>query len=434
MAIINDDMERAFLGSLMYGETTDLCWITDDNFSVESNKCIFKAISLLIGHEFPVDILTVREKLSEMWMLDRIGGNATLIEISEGTYSSQNIAYYANKMKKSTKRKEVAKIAEGLMRTIEENENIDSGDIINYADRLLNLNNLDSSEYSLDSIIEDTMWVIEGNIGKQLLWHSFWTRLGFLDRYTRGIRGWRTYRIAAMSNVGKTQLSYNMMVDLLDQGKKVAFFSLENDKTFTICNIMANKEGVNSYSVEDWTHSVDFGWLDKKKQNFFLIDDEHEMSRIQARILEIKPDVVFLDYIGLVDIKWVKEEEVYTKYAKSMQKFVKKTGISLIDLSNMPINATEDSIRQSGQFFWSSFLKNNTDVGIHLFYYAPFYEWRKSSGLQIDDKMKNIQVVTMLIQKNRIWTAKVEQVFVIDFNKGGMYREATPEELSLWNF
>ena len=90
-------------------------------------------------------------------MLDRIGGNATLIEISEGTYSSQNIAYYANKMKKSTKRKEVAKIAEGLMRTIEENENIDSGDIINYADRLLNLNNLDSSEYSLDSIIEDTM-------------------------------------------------------------------------------------------------------------------------------------------------------------------------------------------------------------------------------------------------------------------------------------
>ena len=54
-----------------------------------------------------------------------------------------------------------------------------------------------------------------------------------------------------MSNVGKTQLSYNMMVDLLDQGKKVAFFSLENDKTFTICNIMANKEGVNSYSVED---------------------------------------------------------------------------------------------------------------------------------------------------------------------------------------
>ena len=52
----------------------------------------------------------------------------------------------------------------------------------------------------------------------------------------------------------------------------------------------------------------------------------------------------------------------------------------------------------------------------------------------MDDKMKNIQVVTLLIQKNRIGTAKVEQVFVIDFNKGGMYREATEEELSLWNF
>lgn len=66
-------------------------------------------------------------------------------------------------MKKSTRRKEVAKIAENLMRSVEEGE-VDSGDIISYADRLLNLNNLDSSEYSLDSIIEDTMGVIEGNI------------------------------------------------------------------------------------------------------------------------------------------------------------------------------------------------------------------------------------------------------------------------------
>ena len=170
-----------------------------------------------------------------------------------------------------------------------------------------------------------------------------------------------------------------MIVDLLDQGKRVAFFSLENDKTFTICNIMANKENVNSYAVEDGTHSVDFGWLDKHKSSFYLIDDEHDMSRIQARILEIKPDVVFLDYIGLVDIRGVKEEEVYTKYAKSMQKFVKKTGISLIDLSNLPVTATEETVRQSGQFFGSSFLKNNTDVGLHLFYYTPFYEWRKNS-------------------------------------------------------
>ena len=142
------------------------------------------------------------------------------------------------------------------------------------------------------------------------------------------------------------------------------------------------------------------------------------MSRIQARILEIKPDVVFLDYIGLVDIRGSKEEEVYTKYAKSMQKFVKKTGISLIDLSNLPVTATEETVRTSGQFFGSSFLKNNTDVGLHIFYYAPFYEWRKNSGLLMDDKMKNIQVVTLLIQKNRIGTAKVEQVYVIDFNKG----------------
>jgi len=431
--IIKEDMEKAYLGSLLHWETTELHWITEENFFLESNKNIFNAISLLVASDSPIDIVTVRDKLDDMGKLEIVWGNSAIIDIVEGGYSPQNIGYYANKMKKASRRSEVAKIADNLMKSVKDWE-IDSGEIINYADRLLSMNNLDSSEYSLDSIIEDTMGYIESRQGKKLFGHSFWDNLEFLDHYTKWIQKWRTYRIGAVSNLGKSQLAYNMITNLLDQGVKVAFFTLENEKSFTITNIMANKERVNSHSVEDGSHSVDFGWLDKHKKDFYLIDEEYELSKIFARILEIKPEVVFIDYIGLINIHKVTEQDMYTQYARRIQNFVKKTKISLIDLSNLEKGADEESIRMYGGFYWSSFLRNNTDVGIHLFYYSPFYEWRKKSGLFMDDKIKNIAVVTMLISKNRIWTARVEQVFKIDFNRGWLFTPATEQELSLWNF
>lgn len=427
------DMERAYIGSLISGEVQELHWITEENFFVESNRKIFKSINLLLSENSPVDIVTVRSKLSDIWEFDSIWWNSTLLDIVDSSYSHQNIAYYANKMKKASRRSEVAKIATNLMKSVESWE-IESGDIIWYADNLLGLNNLDSSEYSLDSIIEDTMEYIESRQGKKLFGNSFWDNLEFLDRYTKGIQKGRTYRIGAVSNLGKSQLAYNIITNLLDQNVKVAFFTLENEKSFTVTNIMANKERVNSHSVEDGSHNVDFGWLDTHKNNFYLIDEEYELSKIFARILEIKPDVVFIDYIGLINIHKVTEQDMYTQYARRIQNFVKKTKISLIDLSNLPKDADEDNIRLYGGFYGSSFLRNNTDVGIHLFYYSPFYEWRNKSWLVMDDKVKNIAVVTMLISKNRIWTAKVEQVFVIDFNKWGYYRPATEQELSVWNF
>lgn len=423
------DIENAYL-SVLLNWWEELMWITEENFKNEENRKLFKAISHLLSKWSPVDIVTVKDRLNDTWEeLD----NKFIISIADTPAHESSMAYYSNRMKKESRRSEVAKIAANMLSSAE-NSSIESWEIIGFADKLLSLNNLDSSEYSLDSIIEDTMWYIESRFWKKLFWWSFGSQFEFLDKYTKWIQKWRTYRIGAVSNLWKSQFAYNVIVSLLEQWAKVAFFTLENEKSFTVTNILANKEQVNSHSVVDWSCSVDFWWLERYKSSFYLVDEEYELSRIFARILEIKPDVVVLDYIWLININKIKEDEMYTQYARRVQAFVKSSWISMIDLSNLPKEADEDNIRLYGWFFWSSFLRNNTDVGLHLFYYKPFYEWRSKSGLKMDDKMKNIQVVTMLISKNRIWTAKVEQVYKVDFNKWGMFSPATGQELSLWNF
>jgi hypothetical protein len=59
----------------------------------------------------------------------------------------------------------------------------------------------------------------------------------------------------------------------------------------------------------------------------FIVDDTHELSEVFAKVLAIKPDVVMLDYIGLISIGKVKEDDLFTEYAKRVQQFVKKSRV-----------------------------------------------------------------------------------------------------------
>lgn len=79
--------------------------------------------------------------------------------------------------------------------------------------------------------------------------------------------------------------------------------TLENDKSFTISNLLANHMGVNPHRIENLEVEPDFGYLEDKRDIFHIIDDAYELGEIFSRILQIKPDYVILDYIGLISIK-----------------------------------------------------------------------------------------------------------------------------------
>ncbi len=182
--------------------------------------------------------------------------------------------------------------------------------------------------------------------------YSWGANFKFLDTYTKGIQKGRTYRIGAPSNTGKSQLAYGVINSLVAQGAKVAFFTLENDKPFTLTNMYANSAGVSSYLVENGTETVNSDYIEKAKGKLFIIDDTYELSEVFAKILEIKPDVVVLDYIGLISIRRIDEESKYTEYSKKVQEFVKRTRVGWIDLSNLPKSQEDlESIKTFGGFY-----------------------------------------------------------------------------------
>lgn len=63
-------------------------------------------------------------------------------------------------------------------------------------------------------------------------------------------------------------------------------------------------------------------------------------------MLRVKPDVVILDYIGLVNIKGHDEKTLYQKYADEVKQFLQKNQeIAWVDLSNLNKDDDEEKIR-----------------------------------------------------------------------------------------
>lgn len=428
-----EELEMGVLGSMIVDEscTPSSSFLREEMWFDTDNRAIFNAMRRLEERGEKIDLLTVKNELDA----SKSGiQNSYLINVANSIYTSTNFASYCKKMREEHKRAEVVRLASELQFRAE-GGNISSDVIFDYSNRLLNFSTGGTDKYEVGvEAYESLTQYLDERKGKDLFGYSFGKGFEFIDKYTRGIQKGKTYRIGAPSNEGKTQLTYSMINSVLSQGAKVVFFTLENDNNFTLTNLCANFQKVNSYRIERGEEALDTDYVSSLKEKFFLIDDTYELSEIFARIQEIKPDVVFLDFIGQVDIKGTDENSKYGEYARRVQKFVKRSRVSWIDLSNLPKSAEdEDSIKATGGFFGDSALKNLADVGIHLYRFQPFNDFKNSLyGTEWYDKVKNLKVVGLYISKNRLGVARVGTNLKINFDKWGEVSEAKREEVTNW--
>ena len=119
-------------------------------------------------------------------------------------------------------------------------------------------------------------WLLERQ-GKSVFGYSWGESLKWLDESTDGIQRKKTYRIGANSNVGKTQLVYNIIVSLLKQGARVAFFTLENERVTTLNYILANLQGENSRDLVRGDVKADIDMLVPYLNLLTIIDDTNDI-------------------------------------------------------------------------------------------------------------------------------------------------------------
>lgn len=381
-----------------------------------------------------VDLITIKNQLEKKWLLDKIGWMSYIVDLTADA-SSFNWETYFRQLELMYKQREIIKQARILEANAYDWTNLDNTIMQTFE----NINSVLIQWKVLSTKMDDNIALLDTHIeeskSKKLFWYSWWNK--FLDQATGWIRKSKTYRIGAPSWVGKTNLVYQTIKHLLEQKAKVLFISLENSVETTYIKFLSSIQEVNPNQIEKGEVKPDYDYLRKHKENFILTDCLFDLDDIKREVLKTKPDVVILDYIGLITIKWCDERSLYNKYADEVKQFIQRNKyIAWIDLSNLNTDEEEEKIRIYGKFNWSAKLKNNTDFGLHMFYYKPFYEYKNRVkemwSEEAYDKFKVFQTLTFLITKNRLWPQFIEKEFTINFDKWINYYETTRENKDKW--
>ena len=92
------DLEEAVIGAMLIDkkgvdEVIDI--LQPEAFYKEANQHIFKAIHSLFETSEPIDLLTVSAQLRKMGLLDKIGGDFYLVQLSKKVSTSAHIEFHA---------------------------------------------------------------------------------------------------------------------------------------------------------------------------------------------------------------------------------------------------------------------------------------------------------------------------------------------------
>ena len=161
-----------------------------------------------------------------------------------------------------------------------------------------------------------------------MLWPT--TPFEQLDKLTKWFKKWWLVWIWAYSNTWKSQLSYYYAQHFLKQWLEVAYFSLEVAAEDVL--IMINQ----------YYHWVDYktSWSNTDasnydKLNIYDVWDYYKIDDIDAYVRKFKPDVIFIDFIQILEMKGATEYEQLSSWIRQLQRLAIETWTTIIYLSQV---------------------------------------------------------------------------------------------------
>ena len=224
----------------------------------------------------------------------------------------------------------------GALSGMEDVEDLSAAEMIGaYLDRMNDKTPVSYLSWGIDRL-NDVLWVSPGQFGV----------------------------IAADSSVGKTALALQFAWHMAQTGQKVGFFSLETPMENLQDRIMAETQvaGIPLPSTkrrklqeDDYRRAVDAG-IQADRVPLRIIRKADSLERIRAVTLRRQFDVIFIDYVQLIDAPGRERWDIVTNISMGLHRMAQQLGITVIGLSQItPASKltkaapTKDDLRESRQ-------------------------------------------------------------------------------------
>lgn len=399
----NIEAEKAVLGSILlrpkaFLEVSNI--INSQSFYTSKHAKLFETISRMFRENKPVDILTLGQETDIE--------SSYIAELSSSVPSSTNATYYAELVAKEKKLRDIIELGEKIQEIglRSDHENITTA-LVEIEKSLFSQVSQRKEETIFDVFQDYEKRKEEYELKKKLGVNILGIPTGYekLDDCIDGLRNGHFWVIGGYTSMGKTNASLNIVSNLIKQGKRVVFYSLE----MTSVDILSRLIGIMS---NEGGKSILKGYIENKEnvdKNIELIKNSNlgihtgmsELSEIILSMYEENSrnpvDLFVIDYIQLMKVKGSSSEyETTTTCATELQSVAKKLDKPLIVLSQISNDGARLNDQVVMSFKGSGAIGASADIAIEI-------TVGEDSKKDWKDKLRNGEKVSMVwnIRKNR---------------------------------
>lgn len=431
----NIEAEQAVLGSVFLDSDAiieAMEYLTSESFYRRSHQLIFQMMTSLSDRSEAIDVITVKDQLESLGLLEDVGGVNYLTELALVVPTAANVGHYAKIVEeKYLLRNLIATATEIVTKGFEQNDNVEAildeaeKKILEVSERRNRSGFLPISEVLNTSFAEiDRLSQLEEDIT------GLPTGYIALDKMTAGLQAEELIILAARPAVGKTAFALNIAQNVgTKTDRAVAVFSLEMGAE-SLVNRMLCAEGTieashlktGQLTEEEWSNLImAMGSLSKAD---IYIDDTPgiKISEIRGKCRKLAQEkgnlgLILIDYLQLIEgsNKENRQQEV-SDISRQLKKLAKELKVPVLALSQLSrgVEQRQDKrpvlsdIRESGSI--------EQDADIVAFLYREDY-YQRDSDEDADEREEN-DIIEVIIEKNRSGArGTVELLFIKQFNK-----------------
>ncbi|MBO8165726.1 MAG: replicative DNA helicase [Kosmotoga sp.] len=438
------EAEEAVIGSVLIDPDvlTDIMEILDSNdFYLRKHKLIFSAIEKLFDEGYPVDIVSITDRMRSLGTLDEIGSEVEIARLADTVPTSANAEYYARTVKeKSLLRSLIAagsKIVEDAYGTD------DTDQVLDKAERLIfkiTESQTTRTYEDLGSVMHKVFENLEnlkdraGTIDTGGFVTGIPTGFRQLDKITTGFHTSDLIIVAARPSMGKTAFALNIARNMaIRSDTPIAFFCLEMTKEQLAQRLLCSQARVDLSKIrtgflndKDWerlTSAADVLYRSK-----IIVDDEASLDprSLRAKARRIKAEhgikVIFVDYLQLMHLKGRADnrQQEISEISRSLKLLARELDVTVIALSQLSraVEQRENKRPRLSDLRESGAIEQDADMV--MFLYREDYYKDKS---EISDTPHEAEVIIGKQRNGPIGTIK------LSFNpKIATFFDAVPSE------
>ncbi len=437
----DNDAEQAVLACMLFdneGARIAIEGLDSQDFYSPAHQLIFSAISDLYNGAMPVDIITTKNKLIEMGVLEKVGGPEYIIKLATLASTSANTKEYANIVKEKSGYRAIINIANKISDdSFRSTEGVDSilaeaeNSIMNVAQ-----NRRSENFRPIEEIVAEAIDKIEKVNQADNPITGIETGFTDFDRKTAGLQPSDLILIAARPSMGKTAFALNIaQYAAVEKGVPTAIFSLEmsagqlmNRLLSVQSRIEAGKfrsAGLTSDEYERLAYAAG-----KIADSPLFIDDTSGITptELKARCEKLKNDktkglgLIVIDYLQLINggtgrkTDSVQQEVAYI--SKSLKGIARDLNVPVIALSQLSraVESRSDKRPMLSDLRESGAIEQDADVVCFLYreqYYKPDTIDKKNQAEVIIAKQRNGPLGTV----NLAWLGQYTKFENLEINE-----------------